>query len=143
MVGPRGNHTTEDQRQGVHFFTQGNVQMTKNIDHRYLQQDPDHDRWLKRFFNLVPYLQYHMANQSEYCLTFEASMVDDERPLFQWIVDHGGLPIVDPKQNYWYGKGVFWFPNQRSRWYAIQTAEAYLVRDWWWKYTFDTNCEAG
>lgn len=113
--------------------------MTKTIDSRYLRQDPDHARWLKDFFNLMPGLRYYVANESEYCLTFEAAIVDDERPLLRWIMDHGGLPIVDPKANYWYGKAVVWFPNPRSRWYAMQTAGEYLVRDWWWKETFDLD----
>lgn len=109
------------------------------IDPRDLYQDPDHVAWLKDFFRTSPMLQYHMANESEYCLTFDADLVNDERPIFQWIQQRGGLPIVDPKNNYWYGMGVFWFPNSRSRWYAIQTAEEYLTRDWWHKYTFETN----
>jgi hypothetical protein len=114
--------------------------MTKTtVDPRYLYQDSDHAAWLNSFFKTFPLLHYHMANESEYCLTFDAAIVDDERPLFQWIMDHGGLPIIDPKRSHWYGKGVFWFPNQRSRWYAIHTAGEYLTRDWWWKHTFDTE----
>ena len=112
--------------------------MTKSVvDPRYLQQDPLATAWLKRFFDMRWGLQYITALESPYCLTFEANIVDDERPLFQWIKEHGGLPLVDPKENFWRSKGVFWFPNQRSRWYAMQTAEEYLTRDWWWKYTFD------
>ena len=44
MVGPRGNHATDDQRQGVHFFTQGNVQMIKFkvVDQRnQYREDPN------------------------------------------------------------------------------------------------------
>lgn len=110
--------------------------MQNQVDPRFHYQDPDHTKWLEDFFSLPWILHYHFANRSEYCLTFEADLVDDSRPLFKWIMDHGGLPIVDPKANYWRGKGVFWFPNSRSRWYAIQTAGEYLIRDWWWKHTF-------
>lgn len=110
-----------------------------NIDPRYHQQDRQHQEWLHRFFQLPYTLQYHFANESPYCLTFQARLVDDTRPLFQWIQERGGLPIIDPKRNYWYGRGVFWFPNSRSRWYAINTAGEFLTRDWWWKHTFQVD----
>jgi len=107
-----------------------------SIDPGYHAQDPSHQAWLRTFFQLPAVLQYHFANESNFCLTFESALVDDPRPLFQWIQQRGGLPIIDPKRNYWYGRGVFWFPNSRSRWYAINTAGEYLTRDWWWKNTF-------
>lgn len=115
--------------------------MTTQVDPRFFYQHPDHVSWLRDFARLIPGLHYYVANDSEYCLTFEANIVDDPRPLFQWIQAHGGLPIIDPKRHYWEGKGVFWFPNPRSRWYAIHTAGEYLIRDWWWKHTFDFDCE--
>jgi len=111
------------------------------VDPRYLQQDPTHQRWLKNYCDTPRGIQYYLANASDCCLTFEADLVDDERPLLQWMMDRGALPIVDPKRNYWQGKAVVWFPNQRSRWYAIQTAGRYLTRDWWWLHTFDTEWE--
>lgn len=113
--------------------------MTTQVDPRFLHQDPEATAWLRQFSNLPWNMQYIVAVESPYCLTFDAKIVDDERPLFRWIMDHGGLPVVDPKQNYWYKKGVVWFPNSRSRWYAILTASEYLTRDWWWKLTFDFN----
>jgi hypothetical protein len=113
--------------------------MTKLIDPLYHVQDSDSQAWLNRFFQVPKILHYHFINESEWCLTFDADIVDDERPLFQWIMDHGGMPIVDPKNHYWYGKGVFWFPNSRSRHYALLTAEEYIESDQWWKHTFDTE----
>ena len=111
--------------------------MITQVDPRYLHQDPEATRWLRKFAELPWGLQYITAVESHHCLTFEACLVDDERPLLQWIIAHGGLPIVDPKYNFWSGRAVIFFPSQRSRWYAIQTAGEYLTRDWWWKHTFD------
>lgn len=115
--------------------------MTTVVDPRYHYQDPHHQWWLEYFFRLPPTLRYINAVNSECCLTFKTDLVDDDRPLFRWIMDRGGLPIIDPKRHFWHETGVFWFPNQRSRHYALMTAREYITRDWWWKHTFEFDPE--